>query len=82
MANRFYMGIPDLLLLWIDPHIVSAEIKFEPVNRGTKTERFPHIYGSLNLDAMVASLDFVPAVDGVYREVPGLNKIFTLHKRT
>lgn len=41
-----------LLLLRIDPEAVQAEIRYEP---GTGGELYPHIYGLLNRDAVVAT---------------------------
>jgi uncharacterized protein (DUF952 family) len=49
VANAFYRDVPDLVLLWIDPRKVVAEIRWEHVGEGT----FPHIYGELNLEAVV-----------------------------
>jgi glutathione S-transferase len=51
VANAFYRGHRRLLLLVIDPSKVTAEIRDEPAGEGT--ERFPHIYGPLNRDAVV-----------------------------
>ena len=48
VANRFYAGQKDLLLLWIDPQRLRASIHYEPADG----ELFPHIYGPLNLDAV------------------------------
>ena len=70
-AARFYAGVPDLVLLVIDPNAVSAEIRWEQAHVG---ELFPHIYGPLNVDAVVAVVAFAPEADGTYRlpaEIPG-----------
>jgi len=48
VANAYYAGQRDLLLLVIDPARVAPEIREEAVG----LERFPHIYGPLNLDAV------------------------------
>lgn len=45
VANRFYRGVPDLLLLWIDAQRLSAPLRYETGDG----EMFPHIYGALNL---------------------------------
>ncbi len=63
VANRFYAGQNDLLLLWIDPHRLQAEIRWEPADG----QVFPHIYGPLNLDAIIHVQEFAPGVDGVFR---------------
>jgi uncharacterized protein (DUF952 family) len=56
VANAFYRGEPDLLLLVIDPDRLTAELKYEPVPGAD--EPFPHIYGPLNVDAVVAAREF------------------------
>ena len=53
VANRFYQGISDLVLLWIDPEKLTSEIRWENVD-GTL---FPHIYGPINLDAVSSVTD-------------------------
>lgn len=69
VANSIYQDIPDLILLWIDSYKVNADIKYELGSEGSN-ERYPHIYGSLNLDAIISISDFAPGPDGVYQEVP------------
>lgn len=74
VANHLYQETPDLVILWIDSQKVKNEIKYEPGGDNT-LETFPHIYGPLNLDAVLAVYDFIPASDGVYKDVPGLKLI-------
>ena len=69
VANSFYRGQSSLVLLCIDPDKVQAEIKYEGIEEG---ELFPHIYGALNLDAIVSVLAFEPAADGTFT-LPTLN---------
>jgi uncharacterized protein (DUF952 family) len=83
VANFLYRGVPDLLLLWLDPARVRAEIRWEapvhpaaplatPVeNEVEPAALFPHIYGTINLDAVLKVVDFLPDEDGVFRHVPG-----------
>jgi len=66
VANRFYLNRQDLLLLWIDPQRVDPEIRYEPA----EGDLFPHIYGALNLEAVVAVVSFPPDADGVFRQLP------------
>jgi release factor glutamine methyltransferase len=63
VANRFYRGIPGLVLLWIDPAKITADIRWEAADGGL----FPHIYGHINLDAVMSVTDLIPDVDGSYR---------------
>lgn len=59
-ANRLYAGRDDLVLLQIDPTRVSAPVKWEPgIDEDPDGPWFPHIYGSINLDAVVAVHPFV-----------------------
>jgi uncharacterized protein (DUF952 family) len=72
VANRFYPAVPGLILLWIDPARLRAELKWEPptLSDPLAGEVFPHIYGALNVDAVQAVTAFEPDAAGVFREVP------------
>ena len=63
MANARYKGRTDLVLLVLDPARVNAEIRYEESEPG---QRFPHLYGPLNLDAVIAAVPFLPAPDGTF----------------
>jgi len=58
VANAFYRDVPDLLLLVIDPALVGPEIRYEPVPG--QADPYPHIYGPLNLDAIVETRPLPP----------------------
>jgi glutathione S-transferase len=62
VANAFYQGEPDLLLLVIDVTRVEEEIRYEHVPG--QAQPYPHIYGPLNIDAVAAARPFRPAPDG------------------
>lgn len=64
-ANRYYPGQHGLVLLCIDAHLVSVEIRYENLEGGQ--ELFPHIYGPLPLDAVVEARPFEPGPDGIFR---------------
>ena len=49
--TKFFKGRSPLLILTIDPLKVNPEIRFEDLNG--EGQLFPHIYGDLNLDAIV-----------------------------
>lgn len=67
-ANRHYHGQHGLVLLVIDPDKVKPEVRFDPVTlRGAQTT-FPHIYGPLNVDAVLEVLQFTPGPDGTFTE--------------
>jgi uncharacterized protein (DUF952 family) len=65
VANAFYRGATDLLILVIDPDLVESDIRYEQAP-GTG-ESFPHIYGPLSVGAVIAALPLEPDPDGRFR---------------
>lgn len=63
VANKFYVGRSGLALLTIDEGRLKAEVRYEAAPDG---EVFPHIYGPLNLDAVVRAQAFEPGEDGKF----------------
>ncbi len=68
IANAFYRGKRGLALLWINTQQVQPEIRWETAD--VPGEVFPHIYGSLNLDAVIDVWDFTPNPDGSFYMIP------------
>jgi uncharacterized protein (DUF952 family) len=72
VANNFYKGQSDLILLEIEPTLLASKLKWEPPSGGTpppgvpKGEQFPHIYGPINLDAVVRVVDLASKADGTF----------------
>ncbi|HSS09337.1 MAG TPA: DUF952 domain-containing protein [Acidimicrobiales bacterium] len=64
VANAFYRGRADLVLLVIDTDLVAPDIRYEASDGGT--ERFPHIYGPLNVESVVAVEPLKPRKDGAF----------------
>jgi uncharacterized protein (DUF952 family) len=65
VADSFFSGHHDLVLLLIDPVRLKSELRWEPgVDLGT--ELFPHIYGPINLDALMEVLDLECDTDGKF----------------
>ena len=64
VADAYYRDAPDLVLLVIDTERVGPEIRYERVPG--QPEPFPHIYGPLNLDAVVRTRPFAPGPDGEF----------------
>jgi glutathione S-transferase len=75
VANAFYQGEPDLLLLVIDTALVGPEIRYEPVPG--QASPYPHIYGPLNASAVVEARPFGPGPDGQFSFGPGLDGQFS-----
>ena len=68
VANSHFRGKRGLMLLCIDTEKVTADIRYESPDGGP--EQFPHIYGVLNIDAVVNVVDFKPAEDGIFSLPP------------
>lgn len=49
VSNKHYVNVADLLVLSVQKDKVSVEIKWEPATGGL----YPHIYGPMNMDAVV-----------------------------
>jgi uncharacterized protein (DUF952 family) len=56
VAERFYRGVPDLVLLRIDPARLTAPVVTEDLH--DTGEAFPHLYGELNPDAVTQVDEF------------------------
>ncbi len=52
VLQRYYKNVPALLLLHVDESKLVAELKYEL--SPSLNEMFPHLYGRLNLDAVIA----------------------------
>jgi uncharacterized protein (DUF952 family) len=68
VANAFYQGVPDLVLLTIDTERVGSPIRYEPVPG--QDLPYPHIYGPLNPDAVIEARPFPPGPDGTFSFTP------------
>jgi len=64
VANFIAKDWDHVVLLWIDEDRVASPIVYENLEGGDKL--FPHIYGPLNLDAVVKVSDFIKNEDGEY----------------
>lgn len=62
-GNRFYQGIENLVLLFVDPDKLEQPLKYE---EGEPNILFPHLYGPLNLEAVIKVIDFKPNSQGKY----------------
>jgi uncharacterized protein (DUF952 family) len=62
VADRFYGGRADVVLLEIDPARFAAEVRVEDlIGAG---ERFPHVYGPIPLAAVVRATPVALGPDG------------------
>jgi len=72
VAENFFKGQSSLLLLVIEPERLTSELKWEPPADGSpppgvpEGDLFPHIYGPVNLDAVVKVFDLQANPDGKF----------------
>jgi uncharacterized protein (DUF952 family) len=72
VAEKYYKGHEDLLLLVIEPERLTSDLKWEPPAEGapppgvSEGSLFPHIYGPINLEAVVQVFDLQSQPDGKY----------------
>jgi uncharacterized protein (DUF952 family) len=62
-AERYYAGVGGLVLLEIDPSLLSARWVVEP---STGEELFPHVYGKIDVKAVNRVACFEPRPDGKF----------------
>jgi uncharacterized protein (DUF952 family) len=78
VATRFYDHQADLLLLYLEVDRVHAPVRWEPpahpdgLASHDEHDLFPHVYGVINLDAVVDVVPLPLADDGGYRWPAGL----------
>src|SRR5438128_8378337 len=64
VASVFFRGLAKLLVLRIAIDKLHAEVRYENLEGGD--ELFPHVYGPLNLDAIVGVRPLPPGRDGTF----------------
>ena len=62
VADAYYRARTDVVLLAIDESKLTSPIREENTEGGD--ELYPHIYGPLNVDAVVSVQPLVPHADG------------------
>jgi len=71
VANQYYSGQSGLVILMVDSSRLKADIRWEP-GTDKRDELFPHIYGPINLDAVVGVFAFEPDREGSFTLPPNL----------
>lgn len=71
VANAVYPGRTGLVVLEIDADRLTAEIRDEAADTTIPAEHatgelFPHLYGPLNIEAVIRAIDFSPGSDGLF----------------
>jgi uncharacterized protein (DUF952 family)/GNAT superfamily N-acetyltransferase len=78
VANKYYRGAHNMVLLNIDLAKLASELKFDPPahidGRPAHPHEplFPHIYGPINLDAVIEVIDFPSDEHGTFVTPPQL----------
>jgi len=75
VANAFYRGRNDLVLLVLDETGLSSELRWEPPDGPpaagiSASDLFPHVFGPINLEAVVRVLDLEPDSAGTFSLPP------------
>lgn len=52
VLERYYSGAGEVLVLEIDPDSLTSDLRIEASTGG---EDFPHIYGTINVDAVIGT---------------------------
>ncbi|MEU3272078.1 DUF952 domain-containing protein [Saccharomonospora sp. NPDC006951] len=72
-ARRLFAGRTDLVLLCIDPALLTVPVRWEPaVPPEDGAPWFPHVYGPISAAAVVSVHAFPPGPDGSFRLPPEL----------
>lgn len=64
VANNFFTGQSDLLVLVLDPVKLEAELRVEEVPEANAW--FPHLYGPINLSSVQQEIPLAPGNDGAF----------------
>jgi uncharacterized protein (DUF952 family) len=69
-ANRLFAGRTDLVLLHVDPRGLGSPVRWEPgVSTDPESMLFPHLYGPLPVEAVIAVTPYPPGPEGRFLEL-------------
>ena len=79
VANAFYRGQRDLVVLRIDADRLRSPVRFEApappsseVGMVPNAESFPHVYGPIDVEAVVEVIELPADDDGAFTAPPAL----------
>jgi uncharacterized protein (DUF952 family) len=73
VANSFFAGQTGLVMLVIDPARLKSPVRWEPPHSTgrlpdfTKGAVFPHVYGPINTDSVVRTVELEPSASGIFK---------------
>jgi uncharacterized protein (DUF952 family) len=67
-ANAMLSRQTGLVLLWIDAGRLTSELRYERIT--PDGEEFPHLYGPLNIDAVISVTQLEPWEPGSFKLPP------------
>lgn len=73
VLNKHFRTEEKVILLCIDPNLLESELISEDLNG--YGEEFPHIYGKINTEAIVKTIDIHRSADGLFYENVELSNI-------
>lgn len=65
IANQFFKGNKNLVLLEVNPKKLKSKLKLDYVEK--LDQYFPHIYGPINIDAVSRVFKFLPNKQGFFQ---------------
>lgn len=74
VANAVFTGQRDLVFLVIDEGKLTNMLKYETASNG---EDYPHLYGTLNPNAVIREIEYAPGSDGSFA-LPDLSDLRSL----
>lgn len=69
VANHLFRNMRGLILLHIETELLHPRLLYE--NLEGASELFPHVYGPINLNAIVRVSSFEPGLDGTFDHYVG-----------
>lgn len=69
-AAKHRAGVPDLLLVAVDPALLGDALRWEPAAGGSRPGLFPHLYGPLPITAVASVTPLPLGPDGLHRFPP------------
>jgi len=73
VLNKHFRNEEKVILLCIDPKLLKSKWISEDLKGNG--EEFPHIYGSINIDAIIKIIDIQPSENGLFYESDKLRDI-------